>query len=146
MTYNGLESCIINNQSYENDSGTSRGDDCVTDSLDDDDSSCSSSNNASGSLSSHWTSMKRDEKGQDEWEFSDSPKKLYVKEKQAYKIESFDVETMKQKFAKLLLGDDITGGRKGVSSALALSKAITNLAGIYYQFEVIFAYLLKHKM
>lgn len=141
MTYNGLESCIINNQSYENDSGTSRGDGCVTDSLDGDDSSCSSSNNASGSFSSHWTSIKRDEKGENEWELSDSPQKIYVKEKQAYKIENLDVETMKQKFAKLLLGDDITGGRKGVSSALALSNAITNLAGIYYQFEVIFAYI-----
>ncbi|KAL8107035.1 rop guanine nucleotide exchange factor 14-like [Apium graveolens] len=132
MTYNGLESCIINNQSYENDSGTSRGDGCVTDSLDGDDSSCSSSNNASGSFSSHWTSMKRDEKGRDEWQLSDSPQKPYVKEKQAYKIEVLDVETMKQKFAKLLLGDDITGGQKGVSSALALSKAITNLAALVF--------------
>lgn len=130
MTYNGLESCIINNQSYENDSGTSRGDGCVTDSHDEDGSSCSSSNNASGSFSSHWTSMMKDEKGREELELSDSPRKLCVKEKQAYKIEKLDVEIMKQKFAKLLLGDDITGGRKGVSSALALSKAITNLAGM----------------
>lgn len=132
LTYNGLESCIINNQSYENDSGTSRGDGCVTDSLDGDDSSCSSSNNASGSFSSHWTSIKRDEKGENEWELSDSPQKIYVKEKQAYKIENLDAETMKQKFAKLLLGDDITGGRKGVSSALALSNAITNLAALVF--------------
>ena len=36
MTYNGLESCIINNQSYENESGTSRGEGCVSDSFDDD--------------------------------------------------------------------------------------------------------------
>ncbi|KAL1834704.1 rop guanine nucleotide exchange factor 14 [Daucus carota subsp. sativus] len=132
MTYNGLESCIINNQSYENDSGTSRGDGCVTDSHDEDGSSCSSSNNASGSFSSHWTSMMKDEKGREELELSDSPRKLCVKEKQAYKIEKLDVEIMKQKFAKLLLGDDITGGRKGVSSALALSKAITNLAALVF--------------
>lgn len=41
-----------------------------------------------------------------------------------------DMELMKEKFAKLLLGEDMSGGGKGVSSALALSNAITNLAGI----------------
>ncbi|KAE8700651.1 Rop guanine nucleotide exchange factor 11 [Hibiscus syriacus] len=35
---------------------------------------------------------------------------------------------MKEKFEKLLLGEDMSGGGKGVSSALALSNAITNLA------------------
>ncbi|KAK1312652.1 Rho guanine nucleotide exchange factor 8 [Acorus calamus] len=39
-----------------------------------------------------------------------------------------DVEMMKERFAKLLLGEDMSGGGKGVSSALALSNAITNLA------------------
>ncbi|KAH0454058.1 hypothetical protein IEQ34_018382 [Dendrobium chrysotoxum] len=39
-----------------------------------------------------------------------------------------DIEQMKEKFAKLLLGEDMSGGGKGVSSALALSNAITNLA------------------
>ncbi|XP_076920032.1 rop guanine nucleotide exchange factor 12-like [Bidens hawaiensis] len=39
-----------------------------------------------------------------------------------------DMETMKERFAKLLLGEDMSGGGKGVSSALALSNAITNLA------------------
>ncbi|WOK97215.1 Myb-related protein 3R-1-like isoform X2 [Canna indica] len=39
-----------------------------------------------------------------------------------------DIELMKEKFAKLLLGEDMSGGGKGVSSALALSNAITNLA------------------
>ncbi|KAK8482000.1 hypothetical protein V6N12_010266 [Hibiscus sabdariffa] len=39
-----------------------------------------------------------------------------------------DMEMMKEKFAKLLLGEDMSGGGKGVSSALALSNAITNLA------------------
>ncbi|KAL2928483.1 Rop guanine nucleotide exchange factor 12 [Bienertia sinuspersici] len=39
-----------------------------------------------------------------------------------------DMEMMKEKFAKLLLGEDNSGGGKGVSSALALSNAITNLA------------------
>lgn len=40
-----------------------------------------------------------------------------------------DVELMKERFVKLLLGEDMSGGGKGVSSALALSNAITNLAG-----------------
>ncbi|KAF0917378.1 hypothetical protein E2562_017835 [Oryza meyeriana var. granulata] len=39
-----------------------------------------------------------------------------------------DIELMKEKFAKLLLGEDMSGTGKGVSSALALSNAITNLA------------------
>ncbi|XP_051114320.1 rho guanine nucleotide exchange factor 8-like [Andrographis paniculata] len=39
-----------------------------------------------------------------------------------------EMEMMKEKFAKLLLGEDMSGGGKGVSSALALSNAITNLA------------------
>ncbi|GLT67158.1 hypothetical protein SLA2020_394860 [Shorea laevis] len=41
---------------------------------------------------------------------------------------SSDMDIMKEKFAKLLLGEDMSGGGKGVSSALALSNAITNLA------------------
>ncbi|KZV26082.1 rop guanine nucleotide exchange factor 12-like [Dorcoceras hygrometricum] len=39
-----------------------------------------------------------------------------------------NMEVMKEKFSKLLLGEDMSGGGKGVSSALALSNAITNLA------------------
>ncbi|ONK80236.1 uncharacterized protein A4U43_C01F15410 [Asparagus officinalis] len=39
-----------------------------------------------------------------------------------------DVELIKERFSKLLLGEDMSGGGKGVSSALALSNAITNLA------------------
>ncbi|KAF5932089.1 hypothetical protein HYC85_028260 [Camellia sinensis] len=38
------------------------------------------------------------------------------------------MELMKERFSKLLLGEDMSGGGKGVSSALALSNAITNLA------------------
>ncbi|GLT71880.1 hypothetical protein SLA2020_438670 [Shorea laevis] len=38
------------------------------------------------------------------------------------------MEMMKERFAKLLLGEDMSGGGKGVSSALALSNAVTNLA------------------
>lgn len=44
-----------------------------------------------------------------------------------------EMEQMKERFAKLLLGEDMSGGGKGVSSALALSNAITNLAGMYLE-------------
>lgn len=39
-----------------------------------------------------------------------------------------DMDVMKEKFGKLLLGEDMSGSGKGVPSALALSNAITNLA------------------
>ncbi|XP_047321541.1 rop guanine nucleotide exchange factor 14-like [Impatiens glandulifera] len=123
MTYNGLESFIINNHSYENESSTSRGEGCATDSLDEDASSCSSSNYIFGSFSSHSAMMKRDE----EWEVRrDSPKHFRVEDNETNHVA--DLETMKEKFAKLLLGEDITGGRKGISTALALSNSITTLS------------------
>ncbi|KAG0493946.1 hypothetical protein HPP92_004940 [Vanilla planifolia] len=54
-----------------------------------------------------------------------------------------DIEQMKEKFVKLLLGEDMSGGGKGVSSALALSNAITNLAasvfGEQHKLEPMFA-------
>ena len=127
MTYNGLESCMLNNQSYEDESRTSRGDECITDSFDDDDSSCSSSKDAFGSFSSKCLTMKRDDKGLEEWELSESPQHFCVKEK-PYAIQHSDIEAMKENFSKLLLGEDVTGGTKGLSTALALSNAITNLS------------------
>nr|GEV28942.1 Rop guanine nucleotide exchange factor 1 [Tanacetum cinerariifolium] len=39
-----------------------------------------------------------------------------------------EIDMMKEKFAKLLLGEDMSGGGKGVSTALAISNAITNLS------------------
>ncbi|KAM7275311.1 hypothetical protein ACFE04_017177 [Oxalis oulophora] len=39
-----------------------------------------------------------------------------------------DTDIMKERFAKLLLGEDMSGGGKGVSSALAISNSITNIA------------------
>lgn len=36
---------------------------------------------------------------------------------------------MKKRFAKLLLGEDMSGCGNGVSTALAISNAITNLCG-----------------
>ena len=132
MTYNGLESCILNSHPYENESRSSRGDGCATDSLDEDDSSCSSSKDAFGSFSSKWLAMnmKKDEHGLDEWEVPESPQHFYVKEKPSYSVHFSDVEVMKERFSKLLLGEDVTGGKKGLSSASALSNAITNLAGL----------------
>ncbi|KAG6488035.1 hypothetical protein ZIOFF_056793 [Zingiber officinale] len=43
-------------------------------------------------------------------------------------VPSCKVDLMSEKFAKLLLGEDMSGGGKGVPSSLALSNAITNLA------------------
>ncbi|KAL2934252.1 Rop guanine nucleotide exchange factor 5 [Bienertia sinuspersici] len=40
-----------------------------------------------------------------------------------------EMEMMKERFAKLLLGEDMSGSGKGVSTALAISNAITNLCG-----------------
>ncbi|KAK4799800.1 hypothetical protein SAY86_025165 [Trapa natans] len=46
-----------------------------------------------------------------------------------------DLDTMKERFAKLLLGEDMSGSGKGVCTALAISNAITNLcATIFGQF------------
>lgn len=45
-----------------------------------------------------------------------------------------EVELMKERFAKLLLGEDMSGGGKGVCAALAISNAITNLSGLYKLF------------
>ncbi|KAF5774503.1 putative PRONE domain, Rop guanine nucleotide exchange factor [Helianthus annuus] len=131
MTYNGLESCILNANSYDNESVASKEHGCPTDSP----SSCCSSNNPSGSSFSQWSMMKRDENehGLDEWDDSEGgPQQFITKEKLSYTVKYADVEGMKEKFSKLLLGEDATGGRNGVSPALALSNAITNLAGTVF--------------
>lgn len=47
---------------------------------------------------------------------------------------SGEVEMMKERFAKLLLGEDMSGGGKGVSTAVTISNAITNLYGNSYIF------------
>ena len=41
-----------------------------------------------------------------------------------------DVEMMKERFSKLLLGEDMSGCGTGVSTSLAISNAITNLCGM----------------
>jgi hypothetical protein len=40
-----------------------------------------------------------------------------------------ELELMKERFAKLLLGEDMSGSGKGVSTAVTISNAITNLYG-----------------
>jgi hypothetical protein len=40
-----------------------------------------------------------------------------------------EIDMMKERFAKLLLGEDMSGSGKGVCTALAISNAITNLSG-----------------
>ncbi|KAG2304160.1 hypothetical protein Bca52824_032811 [Brassica carinata] len=128
ITYDGLEACIINNQSYEEEeeSGTNG---CLTDSLEDDAfSSCSSSKDASSSFSSKWLPMKNEARSCDELNLSGRSKNFDGKEKPSYVYSRLDVEAMKEKFSKLLLGEDVTGGCKGIQVALALSNAVTHLA------------------
>ncbi|KAK9127035.1 hypothetical protein Syun_015832 [Stephania yunnanensis] len=43
-----------------------------------------------------------------------------------------DVEMMKERFCKLLLGEDMSGSGKGVCTALAISNAITNLCATLF--------------
>ncbi|XP_058090747.1 rop guanine nucleotide exchange factor 1-like [Magnolia sinica] len=43
-----------------------------------------------------------------------------------------EVEMMKERFAKLLLGEDMSGSGKGVCTALAISNAITNLSATVF--------------
>ncbi|GER46904.1 Rop guanine nucleotide exchange factor, partial [Striga asiatica] len=110
MTYNGLETCILNSQSYENESRTSR---CMSDSFDEDDSaSFSTTTNPFGSFSSL---------NKDKW--ASMAKCLNLNEKQKHHISArfLDIDIMKEKFAKLLLGDDVTGEARSVSAELALS-------------------------
>lgn len=134
MTYNGLETCILNSQSYETDSRASRDDGFPSSSLDEDNSSCSSSKDAFGLSFSKRLSSRTDEHGQnvDALEHAGSPRHFYVKEKPVCLVKSSDVEMMKEKFAKLLLGEDTTGGKNGLSTALALSNAISSLAGTHH--------------
>lgn len=39
---------------------------------------------------------------------------------------------MKERFSKLLLGEDMSGSGKGVSTAVTVSNAITNLYGMSF--------------
>ncbi|KAI9156220.1 hypothetical protein LWI28_002423 [Acer negundo] len=43
-----------------------------------------------------------------------------------------EIDMMKERFAKLLLGEDMSGSGKGVCTALAISNAITNLCATIF--------------
>ncbi|OEL33155.1 Rop guanine nucleotide exchange factor 14 [Dichanthelium oligosanthes] len=137
MTYNGLETCIINSSTYDDDSGisaTTGGDGCVTtDSLDDEVSSCSSKDASGSSFSSHCLS-KQEEHSLDELGTPIAVHLLPFKGKKpvTYTLSASDIEIMKEKFAKLLLGDDTSGGARGVCTALALSNGIINLSATVF--------------
>ena len=47
-------------------------------------------------------------------------------------LDFVEVELMKERFSKLLLGEDMSGCGNGVSTALAISNAITNLCGMLF--------------
>lgn len=47
------------------------------------------------------------------------------------------MDMMKERFAKLLLGEDMSGSGKGVCTALAISNAVTNLCGMFF-FSLLF--------
>eukprot|EP01018_Ginkgo_biloba_P018361 Gb_34956 [translate_table: standard] len=53
---------------------------------------------------------------------------LWEDKKEKREADLSEVEMMKERFAKLLLGEDMSGGGKGVCTALAISNAITNLS------------------
>lgn len=53
---------------------------------------------------------------------------------------------MKEKFSKLLLGEDMSGGGNGVCSAVALSNAITNLYGYYDKLTNFLLYYLSSRL
>lgn len=54
------------------------------------------------------------------------------REKEVPETELSEVELMKERFAKLLLGEDMSGGGNGVCTALAISNAITNLSATVF--------------
>ncbi|KAJ3668911.1 hypothetical protein LUZ60_010861 [Juncus effusus] len=43
-----------------------------------------------------------------------------------------EIEMMKERFSKLILGEDMSGGGKGVCTALAISNAVTNLCATIF--------------
>ncbi|XP_072962038.1 rop guanine nucleotide exchange factor 14-like isoform X2 [Typha angustifolia] len=150
--YNGLECLITNSCSCDDESGLSGmtgTDGCVTaDSIDDEASSCSSSKDAcaSSSFSQCMSSSKQEQEQEQEqekedpiidaWETPQSVHSHGVKGKAPITYNTMKdseyVEAMKEKFTKLLLGEDVSGGSKGISTALAISKAITNLSATVF--------------
>jgi hypothetical protein len=58
---------------------------------------------------------------------------MWEEKREKRQTEPSEVELMKERFAKLLLGDDMSGGAKGVCTALAISNAITNLSASLFR-------------
>ncbi|KAG5239903.1 hypothetical protein OIU76_013299 [Salix suchowensis] len=61
-------------------------------------------------------------------------KKAHLEDSKFKKLGSklSEIDVMKERFAKLLLGEDMSGSGKGVCTALAISNSITNLCGTIY--------------
>ncbi|XP_031483154.1 rop guanine nucleotide exchange factor 14 [Nymphaea colorata] len=127
MRYDGLESCIHDNCAFENESSSTLAEFCSADSLEEDASSASSSKEGSASFSFPLLPTKEEAKQSRECDPLNSQRFL-VTEKPSYTLQLDDIIAMKERFSKLLLGEDMSGGCKGLSTALALSNAITNLA------------------
>ncbi|CAL5210939.1 unnamed protein product [Lathyrus oleraceus] len=53
-------------------------------------------------------------------------------EKKLFVLPGLEIEMMKERFAKLLLGEDMSGCGNGVATALAISNAITNLCATIF--------------
>lgn len=129
----GMVDGLFKRWSLDSGSTVTRVDGFCTDSLsiEEDDSSCSSSKDVFGSFSTRW-STRRQQEDQLHEELLDTPSPLHCKcasdGKSERHTEWADVDMMRERFAKLLLGEDMSGGSKGVSTALALSNAITNLS------------------
>lgn len=128
MTYDGFENCVHDNCAFENESSSTLAEFCSADSLEEDASSASSSKDGSASLSFPWLPSKDEAKQSREYEPVNS-RRVCMTEKPSYTMQLEDINAMKERFSKLLLGEDMSGGCKGLSTALALSNAITNLAG-----------------
>lgn len=78
-----------------------------------------------------WIIQKPEALHSDDSEVSDKPRVDDRKfEKQSSAIS--EVEMMKERFAKLLLGEDMSGCGNGVCTALAISNAITNLCATLF--------------
>ncbi|KAE9596166.1 hypothetical protein Lal_00030754 [Lupinus albus] len=63
---------------------------------------------------------------------SDGTKFTTIRSKVSGKFVGTEIDMMKERFAKLLLGEDMSGSGKGVCTAMAISNAITNLCATVF--------------
>lgn len=52
----------------------------------------------------------------------------------SFLVKHVELELMKERFSKLLLGEDMSGSGKGVCTAVTISNAITNLYGMNHSY------------